>query len=97
MSDENQIVIPPSYTALCVPAGRSRPSAGQAQMSARYEFCEDLANLLTEHARPTRRELAISEGDALERVLRRLVELLDWAALERPDLSADQSADQSAD
>lgn len=73
MSEHSQIVIPPSFVALFVPPGRSRPNAGHAEISARYEFCEDLANLLTEHARLMRWDLGITEDDVLERVQRGLL------------------------
>lgn len=73
MSDDSQIVIPPSFIALFVPPGRSRPNAGHAEISARYEFCEDLANLLTEHAKLMLWQLGITEDDVLERVRRGLL------------------------
>jgi hypothetical protein len=73
VSDDNQIVIPPSFIALFVPPGRSRPNAGHAEISARYEFCEDLANLLTETASLTLWQLGITEADVLQRVQRGLL------------------------
>jgi hypothetical protein len=46
MSDASQIEIPPSFVALFVPPGKSRPSATHAEVGARYELCEDLAQTL---------------------------------------------------
>jgi hypothetical protein len=73
MSDESQIVIPPSFVALFVAPGRTRPSAARDEIAARYEFCEDLANMLTEHASNTLWELGVTEADVLERVYRGLL------------------------
>ena len=50
MSDDNQIYLPESFTALYVPPGKFKPSIGHREMAERYELCEDLANLLTEKA-----------------------------------------------
>ena len=68
MTDENQFHIPPSFIALYVPPGRIKPTAGRDEIAQRYEFCEDLASLLTEQASTTRWELGIIERDVLERV-----------------------------
>lgn len=72
MSDDSQIIVPPSFIALFVAAGRSRPSAPRDEIAARYEYCEDLATMLTEHASATLWELGITEGDVLERMHRGL-------------------------
>jgi sporulation protein YlmC with PRC-barrel domain len=72
MSDESQIVVPPSFIALFVVPGRSKPSAPRAEIAARHEFCEDLANLLTEPANTKLWELGVTEADVLERMHRGL-------------------------
>lgn len=46
MSDASQIEIPPSFVALFVAPGKTRPSASHAEVAARYELCEDLAQTL---------------------------------------------------
>jgi hypothetical protein len=68
MSDGNQIIIPPSFIALFVEPGRSKPSATREQIYERYDLCEDLANLLTEQASNKLWELGITEADVLERI-----------------------------
>jgi hypothetical protein len=68
MSDENQIEIPPSFIALFVEPGRIKPSASRAEIQQRYEFCEDLASMLTETAQSRLWELGITESDVLERI-----------------------------
>ncbi|MFT3800737.1 MAG: ATPase with chaperone activity [Burkholderiaceae bacterium] len=68
MTEENQFIIAPSFIALYVPAGRIKPTASRDEIAARYEFCEDLANLLTEQAATTRWQLGITERDVLERI-----------------------------
>jgi hypothetical protein len=103
MSEDNQIVVPHSFIELYLPPGRIKPTAPRDEIAARYEFCEDLASLLTEHAKIKHWDLGITEADVLERmhrglrvddapvtaaeavwVIRRLAELLDWAAPDFP-------------
>lgn len=73
MNDENQIIVPPSFIALYVAPGRIRPSAPREEIAARYEFCEDLATMLTEHARNQLFELGVTEDDVLVRCHRGLL------------------------
>ncbi len=70
--DLHQIDIPQSFIALYVDPGRTRPNAPRAVIGARYEFCEDLACLLTEHARTMLFDLGVTEDDVLERCHRGL-------------------------
>ncbi len=73
MSEDSQIVVPPSFVALFVPPGRLRPTAPREHIAQRYELCEDLAQLLTEQAQARRFELGVTEQDVLERIGRGLV------------------------
>ena len=73
MSDDNQIVVPPSFIALFVEPGRIKPSASREHIFARYDLCEDMANLLTEQASNKLWELGITEADVLERIHRGLL------------------------
>lgn len=68
MDDPNQLELPGSFVALFIDPGRQRPSATRAAITARYEFCEDLANHLVEYARAQHHDLGITEGHVLERV-----------------------------
>lgn len=61
MSDDNQLYLPESFTALYVPPGKIKPSLGLPEMAQRYELCEDLANLLTEKAANMQFTLGITE------------------------------------
>jgi hypothetical protein len=72
MSDDSQVVVPPSFIALYMEPGRIRPNASREEIVARYEFCEDLATMLVDHARTKRWELGVTEADVLERVHRGL-------------------------
>ena len=74
MSEDSQIVVPPSFVALFVPPGRIKPTAARAEVAARYELCEDLAQMLTEQASTKKWELGVTEGDVLERMQRGLLE-----------------------
>lgn len=68
MSDESQIEVPPSFVALYVPAGRIRPTAPWAEIRERYEFCEDLAQMLVETAQTRLFQLGVAESDVLDRI-----------------------------
>jgi hypothetical protein len=67
MSFDNQIEPPPSFLAMYVTPGRDRPNAQQEVVLARYELCEDLACMLTEHAQ----KIAFVEDIAEQKVLLR--------------------------
>jgi hypothetical protein len=73
MSEDSQIVVPRSFIELYLPPGRIKPTAPRDEIAARYEFCEDLASMLTEHARLKLWDLGITEEDVLERMHRGLV------------------------
>ena len=66
MSDDNQLYLPESFTALYVPPGKIKPSMGHREMAERYELCEDLANLLTEKAANMQFTLGITEELVLQ-------------------------------
>ncbi len=68
MSDDSQIDIPPSFIALFVAPGRIKPGAPRAEIQQRYEYCEDLASMLTETAQTRLWQLGITEGDVLARI-----------------------------
>jgi hypothetical protein len=73
-SDANQQPLPASFVALFVPPGRSKPSASRSHITERHEWCDDLANLLTETASNKLWELGISEPEVLDRVHQGLLE-----------------------
>ena len=73
MSDDDQIIVPPSFIALFVEPGRIKPSASREYIYARYDLCEDMANLLTEQASNKLWELGITQTDVLERIHRGLL------------------------
>ena len=66
--DDNQIEIPPSFTALFIPPGTTRLKVPAAQVRERYELCEDLAQMLTEQASARLHELGVTEWDVLARM-----------------------------
>lgn len=68
MSDEYQIEIPPSFTALYTDA-RRRLQVPVPELRARYELCEDLAHHLTEHCRGIHVEIGVDEQEVLQRCL----------------------------
>lgn len=59
--------------ALYVPPGRTRACIGQREMAARYELCEDMAQMLTEQATRQQFQLGITETLTLEHCLQGLL------------------------
>jgi len=67
MSD-SQIVIPPSFIALFVPEGKTRPTEPREIIAQRYDLCEDMAQMLVETAREKHFAVGVDESDVLERI-----------------------------
>lgn len=72
MYEINQNEIPSSFIDLFIPRGATRPSERREVIAARCELCEDLAQMLTEHATATRADLGVTELDVLTQLLRGL-------------------------
>lgn len=68
MSEDNQTVIPASFIGLYLLPGRQRPSAPRAEIAQRHEFCDDLAQMLTEPAREKHWALGVDEAEILRRM-----------------------------
>jgi hypothetical protein len=68
MPDDYQILIPPSFEALYVDA-RRRLKVPLAEFRARYDLCEDMAQMLVEHGKAVHYEQGASEDLILERML----------------------------
>lgn len=68
--DESQTPIPPSFIALFIEPGRryDKPSAPRHVIAERYEFCEDLAQMLVEQAQIRLWDLKIGEEEVLKRI-----------------------------
>jgi hypothetical protein len=66
MSEDNQIYLPESFTALYVLPGKIKPSLSHSALAQRYELCEDLANLLTDKAASMQFSLGITEDLVLQ-------------------------------
>lgn len=68
MYDENQTFVPESFSALYLD-GRKRLTITKAELALRSEFCEDLANLMTEHCSTVHFRDGVDEATVLERCL----------------------------
>lgn len=66
MHDDNQTFVPDSFIALYRDA-RNRLTAPRETIAARYDLCEDLANLLTDHCSTVHFRDGIDEGTVLGR------------------------------
>jgi hypothetical protein len=73
LNPDSQIIVPPSFIELFRLPGRQRLSEPHAHIAARYELCEDVAQLLTERATAKLFELGITEEDVLVRMHEGLV------------------------
>lgn len=67
MSDDNQIIVPPSFIALYSDA-RQRLREPADVVRARYELCEDLAGLLVDQAQTLYHTDAPSEAGILRQM-----------------------------
>ena len=83
MSDDSQIEIPQSFIAVYLPPGQRRPSLPRHELAQRHEFCDDLANLLTDTASTKLWELGVTEQAVLERIHRGL--LVEGAPVSAPE------------
>jgi hypothetical protein len=68
MYDDNQILIPHSFIALFIAPGTSRPNQPRAWIAQRYELCEDLAQMLGDHAQESLAEADGGRPEVIERV-----------------------------
>lgn len=68
MYDHNQSQLPRSFIELFIPSGKIKPSETREVIAARYDLCEDMAQMLTEHASAKLFELGVTEQDVLERM-----------------------------
>ena len=64
--DEYQIPVPPSFHTLYADA-RGRLTVPLAEFRARYEMCEDMAQLLVEHGQALHHDQGVSEDIVLQR------------------------------
>lgn len=83
MYDHNQSQLPHSFIELFIPPGKMKPSETREVIAARYDLCEDMAQMLTEHASAKLFELGVTENDVLERM--HLGLLQDPAAVTAPE------------
>src|SRR5665647_2709287 len=72
MYEEYQIEIPQSFMALFIDPGQQKPNASRDVVAGRYEFCEDIATMLTETAKDKLLSLGITEDDVLAQCFRGL-------------------------
>ncbi len=66
MSDDYQIPIPPSFHALHADT-RGRLQLPLAEFRARYELCEDMAQMLVERSQALHHDLGLAEDIVLAR------------------------------
>lgn len=67
-SEDSQVHVPESFISLYRVPGRLKLTAPKAEIAQRHEFCDDLAQMLTEQAQTRLWELGVTEADVLERM-----------------------------
>jgi hypothetical protein len=72
MDHDHQIFIPDSFIALHATPG-GRPTLARAELVARYELCEDMANALVEHCQAIHFRDGVDEAEVLRRCHRGLL------------------------
>ena len=83
MYDDNQTELPRSFIELFMPPGAVKPRETREFIGSRYDLCEDMAQMLTEHASAKLFELGVTTQDVLERMHRGLVQ--EQSALTLPE------------
>ena len=73
MYDDNQTELPRSFIELFMPPGAVKPRETRAFIGSRYDLCEDMAQMLTEHATQRKLDLGVPEEMVLERIHRGLI------------------------
>lgn len=71
MYDENQTFVPESFSAIYLD-DRKRLTIPKQELAERSEFCEDLANMLTDQCSTVHFRDGVDTGEILERTLRGL-------------------------
>lgn len=74
MARGSAIPVPPSFLALHLLPGRSKPQATWEEISERHEFCDDLAQMLMDRARLTQWDLGLDGATVLERMQKALAD-----------------------
>lgn len=69
MDDANQIEVPPSFLALFSTPSGHRLTEPMTTVRARYELCEDLAQMLTEQAATIQFQSGGTEEEVLAKML----------------------------
>jgi hypothetical protein len=67
MSDDNQIIVPPSFLAVHSDT-RGRLTLPKDELRLRYELCEDLAQHLSEQAKTLEHDMGLSQDLVLQRM-----------------------------
>lgn len=66
MAAGSAIPVPPSFVALHLKPGRSKPVTAWDDIAERHEFCDDLAQMLVDRASHTQWDLGLDEATVLE-------------------------------
>lgn len=68
MDDSNQIEVPPSFLALFTAPAGYKLTEPMSVVRARYELCEDLAQMLSEQALGALHSVGGDRGEVLEKM-----------------------------
>ena len=68
MNNDCQTEIPRSFIELFMPPGSVKPNQGRSVIAARYEFCEDMAQMLVDQAATLQFKTGRSEAEVLQTI-----------------------------
>lgn len=69
----NQNHVPEAFVALHTEPGRAKPSLSRGELLERHALCEDMAQMLAEHAATLQFSHDLSEAETLRRMLQGLL------------------------
>jgi hypothetical protein len=72
MHKDSQLHIPASFVALFIAPGQTKPHTPWADIAQRYDWCEDMAQLLVNSTQTQAHRLGITASDAIATVRRGL-------------------------
>lgn len=72
MYKDSQLYIPASFIALFIDPGQTKPHTPLADIAQRYDWCEDMAQLLVNTTQTQTHRLGITASDVIATVRRNL-------------------------
>lgn len=88
----NQNQVPDSFVALHTEPGRTKPSLSRSELLERHTLCEDMAQMLTEHASTLQFSHNLSEAETLRRILQGLLPPAETGGLQAASATSESAS-----